>query len=141
MFYLLLCQYADLLLGGKSAFAILFKMRHFFAFSSRNTQILYLDANFALLCISRKKGYSVNFSCRLVFPNIAQREIAFFTNFSRRLFFFYQMINSVFLLCDVDIVYLFVSAVCLQVFQSSNIALSFRLFLCVWACSNTTYEL
>ena len=36
---------------------------------------------------SRQMGCFMNFSCRLVFPNVAQRKITFSTNFSRRLVF------------------------------------------------------
>ena len=64
-------------------------MRYFFAFfSSRATLTLYLDANFALYRIQWQIGHSIYFSCRLVFPDVAQRQVSFSIKFISRLLIF-----------------------------------------------------
>ena len=57
----------------------------FFFFGSEVMLILYLDTDFALYCIRRQIRYSMNISCSLIFPNVAQRKIALSANFSGRL--------------------------------------------------------
>ena len=50
----------------------------FLLFVRRVLLIAFTDASFALYSIQRKiRGYSMNFSFKLVFPNAAQRKIAF----------------------------------------------------------------
>ena len=56
---------------------------------------LFLDANFALCCNYKHIGFSMNFSCKLAFGNVAQMEIGFFTNSSCRLVS-PKVINSVY---------------------------------------------
>ena len=41
---------------------------------------LFLDTVFALYCIRRQIGFSMSFSCRVVFRNVAQRKIGGFTD-------------------------------------------------------------
>ena len=65
----------------------------FLPFGSRVTLVLYLDANVALYCIQRQIGYYLDFSCRLVFPDVRQIKITFSTNFSGSLVY-RNLINS-----------------------------------------------
>ena len=63
------------------------KSAPFCFFVSRIMLIPILDAISALCNIQRQNGVSMKFSCRLVFPDLAQRKIEFPTNFSCRLVF------------------------------------------------------
>ena len=56
--------------------------------------ILFLDANFRLYCVQKQSRFSMNFICRLVFPNVAQRKIQFPMNFGCRLDFPNGLIQS-----------------------------------------------
>ena len=49
----------------------------FLLFGSRITLILFSHTNFALYCTQKQNKFSKNFSCSLVFPNVAQRKITF----------------------------------------------------------------
>ena len=64
------------------------KMRCLFTLiGSRVTLILFLNACFACYCIRRQIGFSTNFSCKLVFPNVSQRKIEISANLSCKLVF------------------------------------------------------
>ena len=70
-------------LPGKSTYAVLSENAlPFLPFGSRVKLVLFLDANFILYFIPRQIGFSMTFRCRLLFPNGAQRKIAFSTKLS-----------------------------------------------------------